>query len=54
MVDEHFSVNIGEFVVRRVYVVPSASRPIKAVGVAPVAHASGGPPKGVIVPMDGR
>ena len=47
MVDGHFGVNVGEFMVRRVYVVPSASRPIKAAGVAPIAHASGGPLKGV-------
>ncbi|KAF8895230.1 mannosyltransferase [Infundibulicybe gibba] len=39
MIDEHFGINIVEFM---------------AAGVIPVAHASGGPLKDIVVPLDGR
>ena len=60
MVDEHFGINIVEFMVSGVFsyfprlatvLILSLSQ---AAGVIPVAHASGGPLKDIIVPFNGE
>lgn len=57
MVDEHFGINVVEFMVR--FTSGLASLHIKAplsqaAGVIPIAHASGGPLLDIIVPLDGE
>lgn len=55
MVDEHFGINIVEFMARFPfphYTLDADSE--QAAGVIPVAHASGGPLKDIIVPFNGK
>ena len=57
--DEHFGINVVEFMVRQT--VPLRSRSdlsgnkiVKAAGAIPVTHASGGPLKDIVVPVDSK
>ena len=60
MVDEHFGINIVEFMVSGVFLYFRYLAPVlilslsQAAGVIPVAHASGGPLKDIIVPFNGE
>ena len=59
MVDEHFGINIVEFMVRQSFLLHKSSdiRPnslVKAAGAIPVTHASGGPLKDIVIPVDGK
>ena len=56
MVDEHFGINVVEFMVgwSNLYTLLGANQSIKAAGAIPVAHASGGPLKDIVVPVDGK
>jgi len=59
MVDEHFGINIVEFMVRQSVLLYTSSdlrpnRLVKAAGAIPVTHASGGPLKDIVVPVDGK
>ena len=57
MVDEHFGINVVEFMVWSVayrLTLLGANKYIKAAGAIPVAHASGGPLKDIVVPVDGK
>lgn len=57
MVDEHFGINVVEFMVCIFCVSPfsldGSCRP-QAAGVIPVAHASAGPLNDIVVPVDGQ
>ena len=57
MVDEHFGINIVEFMVRQNRPDPfilGSNQLVKAAGAIPVTHASGGPLKDIVVPVDGK
>ena len=57
MVDEHFGINIVEFMVRQNHHSSFALRPnqlAKAAGVIPVTHASGGPLEDIVIPVGGK
>jgi alpha-1,2-mannosyltransferase len=60
MVDEHFGINIIEFMVCLHLLfswVPDMTthfRIAKAAGIIPIAHASGGPLRDIIVPFNGK
>ena len=61
MVDEHFGINIIEFMVCLYMVLSLLGSPsnafvrvVKAAGIIPVAHASGGPLCDIIVPFNGK
>jgi alpha-1,2-mannosyltransferase len=58
MVDEHFGINVVEFMVSGVFFSLLGAVLIvflsQAAGVIPIAHASGGPLKDIIVPFNGE
>ena len=59
MVDEHFGINVVEFMVRQIaplHPLPDlkAHRLVKAAGAIPVVHASAGPLQDTVVPVDGK
>jgi alpha-1,2-mannosyltransferase len=57
MVDEHFGINIIEFMVCLHLLfswVPGMTIFAKAAGIIPIAHASGGPLRDIIVPFNGK
>jgi alpha-1,2-mannosyltransferase len=55
MVDEHFGINVVEFMVCPIIrlFLPTLTNVAQAAGVIPIAHASGGPLKDIIVPYEG-
>ena len=59
MVDEHFGINVVEFMVSGAFFSLGLGKVLivllsQAAGVIPVAHASGGPLKDIIVPFNGK
>lgn len=59
MVDEHFGINVVEFMISGAFFSPSLGTVLivflsQVAGVIPVAHASGGPLKDIIVPFNGE
>ena len=59
MVDEHFGINVVEFMVRQTVPLRShmdlrGNQIVKAAGVIPVTHASGGPLKDIVVPVNSK
>jgi alpha-1,2-mannosyltransferase len=56
MIDEHFGINVVEFMVNKNPAIPKLSllNLRQAAGVIPVSHASGGPLNDIIVPFNGE
>lgn len=59
MVDEHFGINVVEFMVSSLRLLRSGYLPItllaaQAAGLIPVTHASGGPLNDIVIPFNGK